>query len=304
MTIPHLDDEALSAALDGESTVDQEAHLSTCGHCREELQSLAVVVRAVATPVAPYETAAVDAAIANALGALAPGVEPTTVRSGDGQLAPGLDARRVGARSGAEPVGDPVATPVRRRPARWVLAAMGAAATVVLVGGLVAVVGRSGSTSSNGPSTAAPEKATVSPSTSVPKTEFAGGAATPGDLGVQSDTAMVARLVTEAIGASSGDLAGGATPAAAAPSNTATSNTATSNTAALALPKAPCVAEAGAVLGIVGGGAPAGGEGLRYVATLSWRGQAAIVVVFSAAGRLSGAIMKTVDCSLLAVLPL
>ncbi len=67
MTTSHLDDEALSAALDGAATEAEHVHLTSCSICQARMQSLAFVARAVATPVGDRPRGEVDAAIERAL---------------------------------------------------------------------------------------------------------------------------------------------------------------------------------------------------------------------------------------------
>ena len=292
MTPPHLDDEALSASLDGEATADEVAHLATCGRCQAARQALAIVARAVATPVTPRAPAAVDAAIAAALGNNPTEVPVSSTRPTGEALRP----RPMG------PMGPRTVTASaspNRRPPRWILTASGVAAAVILVGGLVGIIARSSSTSSKGASTAAPAtvaKGAVSGglSSTVPGVSSSSVAPVYGvanqpplrDLGDQSDAQTVARLVTEALAAPSASAGPLLVPAAA------------STTPAPTVAPTPCVAEAASALGIAGNDAP------RYAASLTWRGQAAVAVVFSMADRLAGAVMKTAGCSLLATLPL
>ena len=65
MTDDHLDDETLSAALDGE---DVGPHLAGCGACTARLDELRRVAVLVGAPVSPPPAGAVDAAVAAALG--------------------------------------------------------------------------------------------------------------------------------------------------------------------------------------------------------------------------------------------
>ena len=69
MTDTHLDDEALSAALDGEATAAEESHLVSCPACRQRIDVLRGIALAVGGPVPPRPAAAVDAAVGAALGA-------------------------------------------------------------------------------------------------------------------------------------------------------------------------------------------------------------------------------------------
>ena len=51
----HLDDELLSAVLDGESDVDASAHADACDRCRARLATLRDVSVLVAAPVPPAD---------------------------------------------------------------------------------------------------------------------------------------------------------------------------------------------------------------------------------------------------------
>jgi hypothetical protein len=64
--ISHLDDEQVSAALDGEATPGEAAHLETCEACRARLDAFRDVSREVGTPV-PSDLIARETAIAAAM---------------------------------------------------------------------------------------------------------------------------------------------------------------------------------------------------------------------------------------------
>lgn len=66
----HLDDELLSAVLDGEADVDASAHTDSCDRCRTRLATLRDVSVLVAAPVPVADPAQRDAAIATALSAV------------------------------------------------------------------------------------------------------------------------------------------------------------------------------------------------------------------------------------------
>lgn len=63
----HLDDEALSAAIDGELAPVATAHLAGCDACASRLDALRAAAAAVASPVTPPSGARRDAALAAAL---------------------------------------------------------------------------------------------------------------------------------------------------------------------------------------------------------------------------------------------
>jgi hypothetical protein len=64
--ISHLDDEQVSAALDGEASADERAHLETCETCRARLDAFRTVSQAVAEPV-PSDLIARETAVAAAM---------------------------------------------------------------------------------------------------------------------------------------------------------------------------------------------------------------------------------------------
>jgi hypothetical protein len=105
----HLDDEALSAVLDGEGTVAEAAHAESCDACSARLAELRDASVLVATPVPPGDDARREASIAAALAVL-----------------------------GTEAPGNVV--PLRRRlPTQW----LAAAAALLVVIGAFAFVGSS-----------------------------------------------------------------------------------------------------------------------------------------------------------------
>lgn len=80
---PHLDDETLSAYLDGVGgSADAPTHLAGCPACAARLEHLATASRAVATAPSPLAAARRDAMLEAALGAAAPEVEARTVAEG------------------------------------------------------------------------------------------------------------------------------------------------------------------------------------------------------------------------------
>ena len=80
MTSEHLDDEAISAHLDGEATPTEAAHVDGCATCRARLAELQGAAEVIGTPVPPANPAAVDAAVTAALDALPPKVVPLASR--------------------------------------------------------------------------------------------------------------------------------------------------------------------------------------------------------------------------------
>lgn len=107
MTGDHPHDDALSALLDGEATLDEAAHVEACTACSARIDEFRRAANVIGGPVAPVADEQRAAAIAAALGA---------------QVVP-LAARR------------------RRPPPAWLA---GAAALVVVALGLVSVLGDGG----------------------------------------------------------------------------------------------------------------------------------------------------------------
>lgn len=287
MTTEHLDDDALSAAVDGAATAAEMAHLSSCPACQARQASLAAVARAVGAPVPRRSRRQVDEAVALALAAWSAG-ETEEVSS---------PARIVATPATASRPPTPGPRPAtlegarhRRGSPRWLPAAAGIAAAVVILGGVVAVTrGRSASRSATASGAPTSTVAASAPSVS-----------SSADLGDQSDPLVVARLVD-------GALSRGAAPGAAATPSAAASSAAPGlgspgPAQTLAPPRSACAGQARDAVGLAT--APAGSTSLSYVASLRWLGQPAVVVVFSGPGGPSAAVMKTADCSVLAILPL
>ena len=273
MTTSHLDDEALSAAFDGEATASEQAHLSSCTVCQARLESLAAVARAVGAPVAQRPPGMVDDAIERAVHA-APESESESSRPETSSLASPIP---IG-------VGRGRSTDQRRgRSPRWLGAAAGIAAAVIVVGGVVAL-------SRNGASHTSTTAGLAQPSSA--STSVAPDVANAGDLGDQSDPAALARRVTSAVAQRSGAAA------ALAPEFGATTVAGQSAAPRDQLASATCVVPAAAASGVAGESSP------DLVAPLRWRGEPAVVVVFSRPGGLAGAVMRLADCSVLVVLPL
>jgi hypothetical protein len=287
MTMPHLDEESLSAAFDGEATPAERAHLASCADCQAALGSLAEVARAVGAAITPRPAEAIAAAIAQALrdspltAATAPRTpisitaSPTVAASQRGTPAPRFDA---------------IAPPGQhhRQPSGWILGVAGIAAAVALVA-VLGLLGRSRSaTTTTSPALSA---GAAGASTTAPSTRSSGLVT---DLGDQSDPGVVARLVLAAprsLGAVAGSTAPGTTGATlAAPS-------ANGLVPDSSLASTPCAAEARVAVAV----APE--RPVQYAASLRWRGQAAIVEVFASPNGLVGVIMKAAGCSALVVLP-
>ena len=166
MTIHHLDDEALSAALDEQASADERQHLASCPLCQAGVARLAEVARAVAAPVTPRPVGAVTDAIQRALGA--PG---TRTQEAPAEKGPGGGTRLPG------------------RGVRWVMATTGVAAAAVVV---AAVVGLTGGGPSSRLTTSATTAASGPVATAGPAPVAAAGRM---DLGDLADPGALARAV-------------------------------------------------------------------------------------------------------------
>ncbi len=274
MTTPHLDDEALSAGLDGAATASEEAHLASCPQCRAQTSALAAIARAVGTPIGPRPAREVDDAVQRALAAWEPAAtaapslaEPAAMADGGGWEpdAPSASHRWAGRPASRRRVGPP----------RWLGPVAGIAAAILVVGGVAVVLNASTRPSSK---TTAATPTLGAASSLAPRRDFA--VPSGGDLGDQSDPKAVARLATASI--TSRPVAAPAidgNPSQPSP--------------------AGCQAQAQDALRLAQGSDVT----LAYQASLRWRGQPAVVVVFSRSGGLAGVVMTVPGCSPLAVLP-
>jgi hypothetical protein len=122
-----IDDELVSAVLDGEATAQERALVEGSAEGRRRLAELRAVAEVVAAPPAPLDPGTIDAMVGRALDAAQPAPAPVDE----------VAARRA-RRSAAS--------------ARWrqgLAVAAAAVAAVVLVGGLAVLAGRSGTSSSS-----------------------------------------------------------------------------------------------------------------------------------------------------------
>jgi hypothetical protein len=167
----HLDDETLSATIDGYSSAEERAHLDRCAICSQRLERLKEVSRLVGARVPSPPRAVADAAVAAAMAFRQPGEIPV----------------------GSLPVSH-----LKRRRLQPLLAA---AALVIVVGaGVVAIAratGPSGSSKRAASAQRAGSPAPAASSTTAPGLNLGGAAAgasstgTPVDLGDFSDTAAL-----------------------------------------------------------------------------------------------------------------
>jgi hypothetical protein len=321
MTLSHLDDDALSAALDREATPEEQSHLATCVACQERIEALVAVARVLGVPVPPRSPAAVNSAIQEALdgawaiGAGASPAEPVASTAepavGTGEVVGGsaaaIAAQASGGRSGGRRPGAGRSRSGRTdsrpsRPSRAVVVAAVVVVTLGAVGGLLGVLaggsGRTASTTLGARRSQAGQPAAPKANSDQVKGLNPGGAPSPAaaapsrpggpvehrpDLGAQGDPAAVARLVDGQLNV------GGEVGQPAAHSANGLSEPAAS----------PCVEQ-----GAKAAGLPGQQAALVYVATVRWQGDDGVVLVYlrPAGGRV-GVVMRLADCSRLADLP-
>ena len=277
MNAPHLDDERLSAHLDGSQFDDTDPaagdHLASCAECRARLEAFRSVAELVGAPVTP-PAGAVDAAVAAALAAHAsPGGPPVV----------------------------PLSTAVRRRRTQVGLAAAAAVVTVVL--GVSSLRGGAGDDTQNmaareasGTSAAGPDlgdqsdaRALAERVRTVVEGEFAAGSMSPtadstegGEAGA-SGGGSAAQSETEAAPAPEGEAAVTSKRAVAARSSVR--------------PTGPCTATARSEYG-------RGLADLVFEGTLRWEGTPAVVLAYRIEGA-TGAldhrvlVLARADCRLL-----
>jgi len=282
----HLDDEALSASLDGEGTSDEQAHVESCPSCRARFDGLRAVALAVGTAVPRRPKQAVDAAIQAAL-SRADELDQADRADPAASIVTASEGTSEGARDG-----------LSRRYARLVLAAA-AVVAVVLGAGLLARASGPGSTSKVASGAArgltTPNTAPGQPGETGKPSQAGSGAAIPSAApGVGSRQGVAAGVVR---GVSLGDQADPLTLARIVDSQLAAgavSNQSPEVSGAAAVPT-PC-AEQGAAIG----GAPGQPLILRYAAPVRWRDQDALVLVYARpAGGLVGMVIRPQDCAAL-----
>lgn len=140
----HLNDEELSAALDGEGAAGTDAHIASCSRCGARSATLASAQATVATPPPAPTAERRDAAVAAAL-----------------DVAQG---RAGGTATEARPIGDLAALRSRRRtrPRRDVGPWLGAAAVLALLVGAASILDLSGSDSDDAATSAVEDNASSS----------------------------------------------------------------------------------------------------------------------------------------------
>ncbi len=302
MNQPHLDDEQLSADLDGLALDERDQfHLEACADCAGRRQALATASEAVAAPVAPLDAAVLDGLVAKATAQVAPGAE------GGPEVVTSLDARR---RIRPRPAAPPRA---------WLT---GVAAALVVLAGLAALV----QTNSRGDDNTAAFSGTEDMAVPGPLAEAGAGAdrssssaaamADPavvaGDIGDQEDPALLVVALSgsvrsERVAAASPvqddaaptaqpSTAGEAAPQPGVPA--ASPREAQQAAPAAGQDRALCVRAAREI-----GAGRLGGH--RSTSTLRWKGRPAEVLVFEltepAAGvSLQALVLSRPGCDLLA----
>jgi len=318
----HLDDEALSAALDGEGTHDEQVHLDSCPSCRARFDGLRAVALAVGMAVPRRPEQAVDAAIQAALSSAdeldhadqadrAASIVTASEGASGGAGAPRpasrqadsypATQRRAGLRPGAghRPGGHRFGAGSPRY-ARLVLAAAAAAVVAVVLGaGLLARASGPGSTSKVASGAArglaTPNAAPGQPGEAGKPSQAGSGAAIPSSApGVASRQGVAAGVVR---GVSLGDQADPLALARIVDSQLAAGavpNQSPEVSGAAAVP-IPCADQGAAI-----GGAPGQPLILRYAAPVRWRDQDALVLVYARpAGGLVGMVIRPQDCAAL-----
>lgn len=292
MNLSHLDDEQLSAHLDGEGAGGAAEHLASCQDCEQRLTSLLMV--------------------SSLVGAAGAGPD-THVRDGALQAARAeWLATRDGAADGGE--AEVVSLGERRRMPRWALPVAAAAAALLLAVPLIATLGDG---RGNRDETAA----------RLGDQSFSGGADAEtagfdgGDLGEQSDPATLARAIRGALpGAATEDALAASPPppsAAATPTAEAPDVPAPTSVGAPETEGSRSAGSAGAAAGKAQQAAPRPcsgiarttyGKGLGplvYSALVRWQGTPAVVLAYRLAD--AGApgldyrvlVMAQEDCRLL-----
>lgn len=286
----HLDDEQLSAALDGEGVPE---HLEACSVCRTRRASLEAARRAVGSPVPTLAPDVIDAAIASAVASADGPVESPTATTSS------IDGRR------RVPSG-----PRRRRlaapPPAWLV---GAAAAIAVLAGLAVVVRSTRGEESGSPvSQSANDLTSADASVEAAAADAASGAGgavaatdpelVTADLGDQTDPAtLTTRLAASPRMAGNLDTAAAA-PAAGDETSSAGPATPTGKEPEGAADRAQCRDEATRIgagrLGV-----------LLSTSRLRWAGQPAEVLVFALTEPAEGVrrqalVMARPGCGLLA----
>jgi negative regulator of sigma E activity len=272
----HLDEDRLSALLDGQATRQDLQHVDRCRECTERLAAWQDVAFRLAvdpsTPDAPQRDEAVRAALAAVVAA-----NPAVATSLSSGSSPSPDP--------APPAGARVA-PLKQRHQRWttrtrvLVVAGGIAAAIAVAAAAVGVSGSGGGGPGPASNAAGPTESPVA--SSLPPA--GAGAAAPrasgppaglGDLGaLQTSSSLVGALQSRLMAGAASSAAGTAPGPAARP---------------------PCQAEAAAGAGVAPQTPP------QLEATVTYRGESAEAYVFPAGGRWVAAVVGLPGCGLVTV---
>ena len=292
---PHLDEDRLSAVIDGEATAEDQQHALACAGCGAKLEAWRTTLGRLTDPVPLLDATQRDVAVEAALAAAASAnpAEPGApgVAAGAGAVAEAAGSPPAGAAGSPAEAGSPpavgVATPVslaehRRRGAAPLLrlrVAAAVAAVLVIAGVAVAVYHPGGS--SDHP-TAAPVTSVVpskAASAAVPSgVPATGGAAI--DLGAYQDPAALVAAVRAQVDSSSPSAQRSPAASVVAPG--------------LLPAPTPCLSQARADARVPGDSAPA------LAATATYRGEPARVFVFQAPRGHIVAVVGVPGCRLVA----
>jgi hypothetical protein len=292
---PHLDEDRLSALIDGEATAEDEQHVLACAGCGAKLEAWRTTLGRLTDPVPLLDATQRDVAVEAALTAAASSPPSGTVGSPEeagspGQAGPPGEAGSSGEVGSPEEAGSapavgaaaPVSLSYRRRGAARLLRPRVAAAVaaVLVIAGVVVALYHPGGGSDH--PTAAPVTSVV-PSSGASALVPSGVPATGGagiDLGAYQDPAALVAAVRARVDGSS--LPAPRSPAASG--------------VAPALPPGPtpCLSQARAYAGVLADSAPA------LAATATYRGEPARVFVFQAARGHTVAVVGVPGCRLLA----
>ena len=288
---PHLDDDRLSALIDGDATPDDLAHAATCSECNRLVAAWREASQLVSIPSDPPPAAQRQAAVEAALkdGAAQPPAPDDDPHAGPVSLAARRD--RVRPRAPRALIGPRIAA---------------AAAAVIVIAGVAVAVSHSGGGSTKS-STAS--RSTASASTA--SGSIAGRSTAGGQFAAPVSATTLALPSTTSSAASQGSataagplarfevLAGNQSPASLVASLQAAMTPTPSTTKSAAQPSpsqvalAPCLNRAAADVGVKADSVPA------LAASLTYQGAAAQVFVFAVGAGHVAAVVAGPACALL-----
>jgi negative regulator of sigma E activity len=292
---PHLDDERLSALIDGEGTPVDEEHVRTCAECAAALAAWERTVDALAEPAVFAEAARRDAAVDAALDAALAAAAGASVAGTPSRVDGPAESR------GAAPCGGPVPLANRRRERVaffWPRVAV-AAAAVIVIAGVAVGVSTSGGGGTSHPA-AAPVVSTIPSAAAGSAAEAPSAAPTTGvgngvpgpsnvvsDLGSVQDSGGLVAALQERLNSLNPD---GLNPGSGTPTASSTVvPRVPSPTTSACLPQAASYAQA-----------PAGSRPV-VAAGLTYRGSPAQVYVFQVGGHHTAVVVGVPGCRSLTV---